>query len=137
MENHYQLNNEQFLKAFKNATLPPELFNHEAHLRLAYLLINAYGIDEAIKISCKQIIAYTGLLGASDKFNKTLTVAAVRTVYHFMLKSKTDNFKNFLIEFPRLKHNFKTLLAQHYAVDIYNSEKAKTSFIEPDLLPFD
>jgi len=55
----------------------------------------------------------------------------------FCLKSKLDNFRDFIEEFPRLKYNFKDLLAQHYGIDIFNSEIAKCSFLEPDLLPFD
>ena len=40
-------------------------------------------------------------------------------------------------EFPRLKNNFKDLIAQHYQMDIYRSQRAKTAYLEPDLLPFD
>jgi len=137
MENHYQLSDEEFLKAFKLKTLSPKLFNHEAHLRLAYLLITANGITEAIDKSCEQIQAYATSLGAHGKFNKTVTVAANKAVYHFMLKSKSNNFKDLITEFPRLKNNFKDLLSQHYDIDIFNSKIARSSFLEPDLLPFD
>jgi len=137
MENHYQLNDEQFLLALEAATLNPKLFSHEAHLRLAYLLIYNNGIDKAIDICCSQIQNYANSLGAKDKFNKTVTVAAVKTVHHFMLKSETESFNDLMKEFPRLKNNFKDLLSQHYGIDIFNSEIAKSSFLEPDLLPFD
>jgi hypothetical protein len=40
-------------------------------------------------------------------------------------------------EFPRLKTNFRELMACHYGFDIYTSEKAKMKYLEPDLLPFD
>lgn len=137
MKNHYQLNDKQFLEVFEKATLDPKLFDHEAHLRLAYLLINISNIDIAIDKTCEQILTYATSLGASNKYNKTVTVAAVKAVYHFMLKSESDNFKDFIAEFPRLKLNFKGLLAQHYNIDVFNSEIAKSSFLEPDLLPFD
>ena len=42
-----------------------------------------------------------------------------------------------MIEFPRLKNNFRELISSHYGFDIYNSEKAKMKYLEPDLLPFD
>ena len=137
MENHYQLKDKAFLKAFESKTLSPNLFDHEAHLRLAYLLIKQKGIDKAIDESCKQIQSYATSLGAHNKFNRTVTVAAIKAVYHFMLKSETDDFKDLMTEYPRLKNNFKDLLAQHYNIDIFNSEIAKSSFLEPDLLPFD
>jgi CRISPR/Cas system-associated endonuclease/helicase Cas3 len=137
MENHYQLSDEQFLLALETATLNPKLFSHEAHLRFAYLLIYNHDIDKAIDICCKQIRDYANSLGAKDKFNKTVTIAAVKAVYHFMLRSETENFKDLIKEFPRLKNNFRDLLSQHYGIDIFNSEIAKSSFLEPDLLPFD
>ena len=54
-----------------------------------------------------------------------------------MCKSDSDNFKDFITEFPRLNYNFKELMNFHYGFDIYNSEKAKREFLKPDLVPFD
>ena len=99
--------------------------------------LNQYEIDAAIYNITSQLKNYTRSLGAEDKYNETITVAAVKAVYHFMLKSKTKSFSQFIKEFPRLKTNFKDLLAQHYGFDVFNSEEAKSSFITPDLLPFD
>lgn len=137
MESHYELSNIEFENQFKNATLDPKLFNHEAHLRLAWIYIKNDGIDKAVEQVCNQTLNYTNYLGATDKYNETVTIAAVRAVYHFILKFETNNFKDFINEFPHLKFNFKELLAQHYQVDIFNSEVAKSSFLAPDLLPFD
>lgn len=131
------INDKEFERQFEDCTLNPEIFSHEAHLRLAWIHIKNYGIERAIDNICKQLIAYVDALGARDKYNKTLTVAAIRAVYHFMLKSKSDNFQDFIEEFPRLKFGFKDLLGFHYAVDIFKNEKAKHEYLEPDLLPFD
>lgn len=137
MTNHYQLNDIEFQKQFKNGTLDPKLFDHEAHLRLAWIYITQDGVETAVNLICDQLLNYVIILGAADKFNKTVTVAAVRAVYHFMLKSDADHFKIFITEFPRLKHNFKELLASHYNIDVFNSKIARSTFLEPDLLPFD
>lgn len=132
------LDDSTFETAFRACTLDPLLFDHEAHLRLAWIHLSRYGKDAAIDNICQQLYRFTDNLGASDKFNKTVTIAAVKAVYHFMQKSKSDNFPDFVQEFPRLKTNFRDLLACHYgAVDIFRSEQAKRAFIEPDLLPFD
>lgn len=137
MQDHFIFSDEAFEKAFENKTLAPHFFDHEAHLRLAYIHIQKYGIDQAIQNMCTQIKAYAESLGAYDKFHKTVTVAAVKAVYHFMLKTETDNFKEFIHENPRLKTNFMDLLSQHYGIDLFNNEQARLSFLQPDLLPFD
>jgi len=137
MNSHYKLNDLEFVNQFQKATLDPKLFSHEAHLRLAWIYINNDGIDKAITEINSQLVKYVAALNASDKYNKTVTVAAIKAVYHFWLKSKSKTFKGFIEEFPRLKNNFKELLTSHYDIDIFNSEIAKSTFLKPNLLPFD
>jgi len=137
MKDHSALNDTDFVEQFANITLPPDLFNHEAHLRLAYLYITNYGIEEAIDKICIQIPQFAAKHGANDKFNKTVTVAAIKAVKHFMEKSNTKDFQSFITENPRLINNFKDLLGCHYQTDIFTSEKARKEYLEPELLPFD
>jgi len=137
MKNHFKLTDSKFEQQFKSCELDPTLFTHEAHLRLAYSHIGKYGHDVAIKNICDQLAAYVTHLGESHKYNMTLTVAAVKAMYHFMQKSKTLYFKGFITEFPQLKFEFKRLMQSHYDFDIFNSKKAKKLFLEPNLLPFD
>ena len=87
MVSHLDLDDRAFLAAFEAGTLDPTLFSHEAHLRLAWLHIQQLGIELAVPTICSQLINYVDGLGARDKYNATLTVAAAKTVYHFMLKS--------------------------------------------------
>lgn len=137
IEHHSQLTNTEFENRFQNCELSPKLFSHEAHLRLAWIHINQYGAAKAIQNITNQIKNYVKHLDAEDKYNETLTVAAIKVVEHFMNKSQSDNFQDFIIEYPRLKNNFKTLIDAHYGFDIFNSKKAKQKYLEPDLLPFD
>jgi len=137
MENHLELTDVAFEKQFADGTLNPSIFSHEAHLRLAWIHISKYGVEKAIDNVCAQIRSFATAHGDPNKYNVTLTVAAVRAVYHFMLKSKSDNFVDFIAEFPRLKSEFKKLLDGHYSVDIFKSELAKKEFLDPDLWPFD
>lgn len=137
MEKHFELNDFTFEQQFAHCSLDSTLFSHEAHLRLAWIHIHQYGIDQAIENICKQIKSYATSLGAHDKYNETVTIAAIRAVYHFMLRSKTDNFRDFIIENPRLKTSFKELLFSHYSTNIFTSERAKKEYLEPELLPFD
>ncbi|TMU55338.1 hypothetical protein [Flagellimonas algicola] len=131
------LSDNAFEIAFENCKVPPSQFNHEAHLRLAWIHIQKYALETAIGNVCTQLRTYVEHLGATDKYNTTLTVASIKMVNHFMGKSNSNNFPDFMIEFPQLKTRFKELIGAHYAVDIFNSEQAKKKYMEPDLLPFD
>ena len=136
MEKHFELTDREFELQFQEAKLDPSIFSHEAHLRLAYIHIYKYGIGQAVKNVNNQLLNYVHSLGAEYKYNMTLTTAAVKAVGHFMQRSQTIGFKDFIREFPKLKYNFRDLMSSHYKIDIFNSEKAKKEFLEPDLLPF-
>ena len=137
MHTHLDLDDASFENQFRNLALSPNLFTHEAHLRLAWIHLEKYGEKQAIENVCSQILNFTSVLGQEDKFNRTLTIAGVKAVHHFRQKSVSNNFLDFIKEFPRLNYNFKELIAHHYGLNIYNDEKAKKVFVEPDLIPFD
>nr|WP_299067774.1 hypothetical protein [uncultured Allomuricauda sp.] len=133
---HSQLNDGEFKELFKTTALSPQLFTHEAHLRLAWIHINLYEEEVAIEKICKQIKDFDEIHGTGDKFHHTITVSSIKIMRHFILKSKSNRFEDFLLEFPRLLTSFKELLLKHYSADLIFSKKAKTGFVPPDLLPF-
>ncbi len=137
MENHFSLTDHEFEKQFDNCTLAPTLFNHEAHLRLAWIHIHKYGKQKAIEHITTQLLNFVETIGAKVKYNYTLTVAAIEAVSHFMSKSQHNNFVAFIAEFPRLKFNFRDIIQQHYMVNIFELEEAKIGFIEPELIAFE
>jgi hypothetical protein len=137
MENHFDLSDVEFEKQFADQTLAPTLFNHEAHLRLAWLHIHKYGVDQAVINIPNQIMAYVQKLGAQEKYNHTLTIAAIKVISHFYKKSATQDFNAFVQMHPRLKNNFKDLVSAHYSINIFNDAAAKKIFLQPDLLAFD
>lgn len=136
IKDHWQYSDEAFEHQFETYQLKPGLFSHEAHLRLAYIHIQKYGLAQAEKNMCEQIKGYAESLGGGDKFNMTVTISAVKAVHHFMEKSTSENFKEMMAEFPRLLTNFRELLGKHYGFNVFADKQAKRAFIEPDLLPF-
>ena len=136
MEEHCKLSDQDFLSHFQDCTLIPSWFTHSAHIRLAWIHIHIHGVDKAIEKISIQIKRFDLIHGVGTKYHETLTVASIKAVNHFIQKSESDNFPDFINEFPRLITNFKDLLDSHYGNDIYNSEVAKTKYIQPDLIPF-
>lgn len=137
LKSHHQLSDQEFETQFSRGDFPPYLFTHEAHLRLAWIYLKKYQLLDACDKVCADISNFDGIHGNGTKFNKTLTVASVKVVHHFMLKTKSPDFKHFLVTHPRLEEAFKELLEQHYSNEVFSNKMAKTTYIEPDLLPFD
>ena len=135
-QDHWQLSDEEFERQFERFTFKPTLFSHVAHLRLAYIHIQKYGAQQAEQNMVDQIKNYADYYGAKDKFNKTVTIAAVKTIQHFMTKSATSSFQDLITEFPQLANSFRDLLAKHYSFNIFSDPEAKKEFIQPDLRSF-
>lgn len=137
MEAHYSITDIRFLDSMEHATLDPWVFTHDAHLRWGWLLLQKYELERAISAACNQLMRYTTKLGAVEKYNETVTVAAIRAIHHFRLKYESDSYTEFISKAPRLKTSFKKLLGFHYSQDIFRLPTAKNQYLEPDLLPFD
>ncbi|WP_299123717.1 hypothetical protein [uncultured Tenacibaculum sp.] len=136
MISHNELTDKKFILQFENCSLNPSLFSHEAHIRLAWIYIKKYGCQKAEERVQKYLKAFVKHVGATDKYNTTLTIAAIKIVAHFIKKSDKNNFKEFILEHPQLNTNFKLLINSHYSIDIYNSILAKEKYMEPDLKTF-
>ncbi|MEM9850141.1 MAG: hypothetical protein AAF847_19780 [Bacteroidota bacterium] len=116
MEAHFELSDAAFEQAFQDSTLDPTLFSHEAHLRLAWIHLNRYGYEQAMQNVCDQLQSYTQAVGAADKYNMPLTMAATKAVHHLMSQSDTDNFSDFIEAFPQLKHDFRRTVSPYFAM---------------------
>ena len=112
MKSHFQYNDGQFEQLFSSCTLNPALFNHTAHVRLAFIYLQKYGLEEAISRVSVQIQQFDRTHGDGTKFDSKLTEDAVRLVYAHMQESKSENFQSFLLRYPMFLVSFKTLIAE-------------------------
>lgn len=113
MNSHMELSDHEFLLVFENCHLPPALFNHEAHLRLAWLLLKKYNLEMATMLVCEQIQRFATKAGSPDKFDRVLTTRAVKLINHLNKKCKAETFSSFIAEFPLLQTHFHGMLEEH------------------------
>ena len=135
-EKHHLLTNDEFEEKFSNCDMPAVIFTHEAHLRLAYIHITKYGLEKAIDNLSTQIANCDEKYGDGTKFNKTLTIASVNVMHHFVQKAKATDFNALVLEFPELKNDFLNLLKSHHEIANVKGKKTKLEYLEPDLLAF-
>lgn len=137
IKDHSQLTDQELEQQFETFKLKPKLFSHEAHLRLAYIHIKKYGAVRSEGHMTEQIKGYAESLGVYDKFNKTVTIASVRIMNHFMSSGESDDFYGLMNEFPVLLADFRSLLSRHYSFNVFGDKQAKKDFVVPDLIPFE
>lgn len=128
------LNDEQFLQQFEQCQLRPVYFDHEAHIRLAWLYLAKYSLNDAIELSQQRIKRYASSIGAVDKYHATITFAMVKLI-HVRRNAGEKNWLAFIKNNPDLQLDAKRVLGQFYSDDRLYSVEAKHKVIAPDLAP--
>jgi len=132
--NHHAASPEdlEFRSAFERLEIAPAAFNHEAHLRLAYVCLVESDLVSAQARMRKALLTF---LAANDippeKFHETLTGAWILAVRHFMDRSPSASFAEFLVKSQPLCDS-KVMLT-HYSLELLFSPEARAAFVVPNL----
>jgi len=121
-----------FRAAFEACAVQPAAFNHEAHLRLAYVYLVEYGSPKAHERMRQSLLAFLAHYGVPpEKYHETLTKAWVLAVSHFMDRAASSSFAEFAANSQPLL-NSKAMLT-HYTAERLFSQEARAAYVEPDL----
>lgn len=129
------LSDNQFIDAFEQKSLSPDVFNHQGHLRLAWLYLQQYPLEVAIEKLNSGICEYANSLGAAQKFHFTLTTAITKIIYQRVQQSGASSFELFIAKNQDLLTNMQALVLTYYSESLLNSAAARVSFVAPDLKP--
>lgn len=134
--NHQSSSEDQaFRKQFETGLMAPADFNHQAHIRLAYIYLCENEPELAyrrMRRSLQAFLAHHGV-GAS-KYHETMTRAWTLAVRRFMAQSPdTTSAARFIEHHPKLLE--AKIMLTHYSEDTLFSDAARSTFIEPDLEP--
>ena len=123
-----------FRSAFEACISAPAEFNHEAHVRLAYVYLVEGDVESAVQ---RMRAALLNFLEHNDiprsKFHETITRAWVLAVRHFMNKSTSASAADFMAKNPDLLDS--RIMLTHYSASVLFSADARAAFVEPDLDP--
>lgn len=131
------LSDKTFIEQFENKTLNPDLLNHYGHLRMAWLYLQSYPLQQAVDKVTSGISAYALSLGATDKFQHTLTEAIVRIMAIRMKQDDADTLESYLANNLDLVDDIRSVVGTYYSDALLNSERARSEFVSPDLAPFE
>jgi hypothetical protein len=129
------MSDDEFVNAFLQCRLSSDDFDHRGHLRIAWLLLRRYPLEQAIEEICVGIARSARHFGAPDKYNRTLSEALVRLIAHAEAHTPHAAFEEFVAANSALVHNVRGVLAQYYSPGLLHSVTAKRSFEMPDLQP--
>jgi hypothetical protein len=135
MNLHELSQNDRFFRAaFEAQAIAPSQFNHEAHVRLAYVYLADHDVESAVRRMREALLNFIEHNGIPrSKFHETITRAWVLAVRHFMDRSASSSATDFLAKNPELLDS--KIMLTHYSASVLFSSDARTSFVEPDLDP--
>lgn len=133
-----ELNDAELLAAFEECSLPDELWDHRAHVRVASMYVSRHSLDEAVERMRSGIKAYQRARNVADGleqgYHETLTVAFMRLVHAANQQTGPhERSSEFCEAHPELLD--KRILRQFYSKEQITTWKAKAEFVESDLAP--
>lgn len=123
------MDDRDFIAAFEDCTLPPDLFPHRSHVRLAWLYLREHSLLETLNRYSTGIQRYAASLGATAKYHETITWAFLFLIHERMQHASHDSFEEFASANEDL---FGPILERYYSPAALSSDLARRTFVLPD-----
>lgn len=132
------MNDAELLAAFEGCSLPDELWDHRAHVRVASMYSSRFSLQEANDRMRSGIKAYQRARKITDAlergYHETLTLAFMQLVYVAVRQTGPHaSSLEFCEAHPELLD--KRILRRFYSKEQITTWQAKAEFVEPDLAP--
>jgi hypothetical protein len=109
-------------------------FGHREHVHLAWRLLRKHeDLSQAENSMCAVIREVAELHGTPEKYHETLTVAWTRLVAVHVRDHDEADFGSFIERNEGLLD--RSLLSRHFSREVMQSDQARRTFVEPDLIP--
>jgi len=107
-------------------------FDHRQHVKFAWTVLSEAPEAEAVRIVSSEIREFAQL-HAPGKYHETLTRFWVHLVAHTRVDAAPgEDFDEHLVRFAILTD--KDAQSHHYSPAVLGSDRARTHWVEPDLL---
>jgi hypothetical protein len=116
-----------FLAALEAATLPPEEFDHAAHVRAGYLYLRRHAFPQATAALCATIARYSRAIGKPDRYHETITVAFMSLINAQLRRGgDSGDWEAFRAANPQLFR--PDVLLAYYPREVLESPEARAAF---------
>lgn len=136
------MSSESLTERFKKQDIEPSEFNHLAHLKVAWDYIHEYSMVEAREKFHQDIIKLTKVLGAEEKYHRTLTDFFLDYLYQVKwylnhTGQSSESWRSVEQQCPLLINDAKRLISYYYSDELINSDLARTQYVDADIMPLD
>lgn len=122
----------EFVQAMEKLRFPIGKFNHEAHIRLAWIYLQKYQFLEGMIAFRDTLKRFAAHHGAAEKYSETITLIFVLLVHDRMALSPCQDWPSFQESNPDLFGGWRALLSKLYDQKILDLPSVKKQFHLPD-----
>jgi len=123
------------IDSFECGTINPELFDHEAHVFIAWTYLQQCDLKESIDRFCAALRRLTRKLGIESKYHETLSWFFMILIAERRSESGSNGWQTFKRDNADLFATHPSIVRDYYSEKRLGSSVARTQFVMPDRLP--
>jgi len=120
------------IEQFESGEFDPERFDHEAHVYVAWLYVQAYDLSVAIRRFDSALKRLTAQLGIPGKYHATITWTFLLLINERYRDD--EEWCAFCSRNPDLFGDSKAIVGRYYTDALLFSDRAREHFVLPDKL---
>ena len=124
----------ELTRALERGEIANESFHHLSHLHVAWVYLSeSSSVDEAAAKMRNTLRKFAAAAGKSEKYHETITLFWVHLLAGMRLARSRESLEQIVQANPRLLE--KNFPLAYYSSERLFSDKARSSWVEPDLKP--
>jgi hypothetical protein len=120
------------VREFEAGRLDPEAFDHQAHVYIAWKLLEVDTQQAATRRFTSALQQWTRKLGIEGKYHVTISCFFMALIAERRAQQTRSDWETFAGTNPDLLSNAKALLERHYSAARLYSPLARKQFLLPD-----
>lgn len=131
MKNWGSMEEHELIEKFEACTLPPKLFHHEGHVRVAWIYLSLNPLPEAMMKFRDGLKAFAKAQGVEAIYNETISFAFLILMHDRLRRSANITWEGFKAENGDLLDWKSNPLKAWYGEEELKSALAKKFFVLP------
>jgi hypothetical protein len=121
-----------FLAAFRDTTLPTSAFHHRDHVRMAWLYVREHGAVDAARAFAADLQRFAVAKGVPGLYHATITGAYIALIAERSATAPQATWDTFAAAHPDLLQWKPGVLDRYYSPERLGSALARAQFLMPD-----
>ena len=123
------------VEAFEATTLASDDFPHAAHVRVGWYYLNHLPMLAAMARFKTALQRFATSKGKPDRYHETITLAYLVLIAERLAGARGLSWEDFAARNPDLLTWNPSILARYYRADTLASDRARQTFVLPDVAP--